>query len=61
MWTIETVPFAAIPVKAVSDAKPDKAKPKNEHQGRMCVALHVAPHMILLHVTNSLLDSLAMS
>jgi hypothetical protein len=38
MWTIQIVPFAAISVKAVSDAKPHKAKPKNEHQGRTCVA-----------------------
>jgi len=35
MWTIQIVPLAAVPVKAVSDAKARKAKPKNEHQGRM--------------------------
>jgi len=49
MWTIQIVPFAAIPVKAVSDAKPGKAKPKNEHQGRMSLYVDgLSVHALIL-------------
>jgi hypothetical protein len=49
MWTIQIVPFAAIPVKAVSDAKPRKAKPKNEHQGRMSLYVDgLSVHCLIL-------------
>jgi len=49
MWTIPIVPLAAIPVKAVSDAKPRKAKPKNEHQGRMSLYVDgLSVHALIL-------------
>jgi len=49
MWTMQIVPFAAIPVKAVSDAKPHKAKPKNEHQGRMSLYVDgLSVHALIL-------------
>jgi len=49
MWTIQIVPFAGIPVKAVSGAKPHKAKPKNEHQGRMSLYVDgLSVHALIL-------------